>query len=367
MKLKEYDMKYRNTTNTSTRVAARGYSLVEICFSLVIMALVMGVLMPTMNQIRLQARGVSSADNLMTIGQARDLYAQDNKDRIYTYTWRAGEVYLMPDGTQRIENSDMAAAQRQNQEIIMRRTGRINGQFKIKSVSSRIPHRRYVHLIIMDEMAGDDDASFLNSVFADPADGDLLNWQEQPSFYSVPSGIPYAGGWADDGFENDNNWPTNTIRQRWAFGTSYHSVPSAWQPDGFNGETVYVPIRTTPHLYLSSGSGSVDLTGRLMSDVRFPDKKVHLFEEFDRERKRQPYFAYGQATVDKLMFDGSINSQRSSQSNDAMSPDQPGEIWKTRYVPLDTFPIPLDGLGSSHEINMRFMWTDLGLQGVDYD
>ncbi len=332
------------------------------------MALVMGVLLPTMNQVRLQAQGVSSADNLMTIGQARDLYAQANKDRIYTYTWRAGENYIMPDGRIRNESSDLAAAQRQNQEIIMRRTGRTTGPFKIQNMISRIPHRRFAHLVLMDGMAGDDDSNFLNPVFADPSDGDLLNWQEQPSSYAIPSGVPYAGGQPDDGYENDSSWGQIPVRQRWAFGTSFQSVPFAWQPDGFDGESVYVPISSTTHLYTQSGQGgSVDLSGRHMTDVAFPSKKVHLFEEFDRERKRQPYFAYGQAAVDKLMFDGSINSQPSSQSNDARSPGFPAEPWRSRYVPLETFPIPLDGLGSSHEINLRFMWTDLGLQGVDYD
>ena len=359
-------MKYRNTTNTS--MSAHGYSIIEVCLSLVIMALVMGVLMPTMNQVRLQARGVSSADNLMTIGQARDLYAQDNKDRIYTYSWRAGENYIMPDGRVRNESSDLAAAQRQNQEIIMRRTGRTDGQFKILNLSSQLPHRRFAHLVLMDAMAGDDDSNFPSPVFADPADGDLLNWQEKPESYFVPSGIPYAGGHPDFGYEDNSTWVQSAVRQRWAFGTSYQSTPFAWQPDGINGsEPVYIPLVSTPHFYTTSGFGSVDISGRHMSDVAFPSKKVHLFEEFDRERKRQPYFAYGQATVDKLMFDGSINSQRSSQSNDAVSPDQPGLTWKTRYVPLDTFPIPLDGLGSNNESDMRFMWTDLGLQGVDYD
>jgi len=360
-------MKYRNTTNTSMRASARGYSLIEICLSLVIMALVMGVLMPTMNQVRLQARGVSSADNLMTIGQARDIYAQDNKDRIYTYSWRAGENYIMPDGRIRNESTDMQAAIRQNQEIIMRRSGRITGSTKIQHIGGQIPHRRFAHLVLMDEMAGDDNSTFPNPVFADPADGDLLNWQEQPEYYFVPSGVPYAGGETPFGYHDGGSLVTTASRQRWAFGSSYQSTPSAWQPDGFNGEGVFVPIINTPHLFASSGSGSVDITGRYMSQVAFPSKKVHLFEEFDRERKRQPWFAYGQATVDKLMFDGSINSQASSQSNDAVSPARPSEIWKAPYVPLDTFPIPLDGFGSNHELNMRFMWTDLGLQGVDYD
>ncbi len=343
----------------------RGFSLIELIATIVILVVLAGAIAPALGQIRHQARAATSADNLMQIGQARDMYAKDNTDRIFTYTWRAGETYTMPNGQTRTPNSAQEAASRQNEEILMRRTQRINGVSKIRHDSARLTHRRSVHVVLMDYMAGDDDASFANLVFVDPADGDLLNWQERPLDYlSDSNGLPYADG-APSGYDDNSVWFQLAVRQRWSFGTSYFSTPFAWQGDG--PDNVYGPVESTPHLYMANGSP--DLSGRYMNQVQSPSRKVHMFEEFDREQKRQPYFAYGSARSDKLMFDGSINSQASSSSQPSVHPTYPdGPIWKQRYVPLHVFPIPMiGGLGSNRELNMRYMWTKNGLQGFDYN
>lgn len=320
-------------------------------------------LAPALAQVRTQSRTESSAANLMAIGQGRDMYAKDSKDRIYTYSWRAGVPYLMPDGTTRTSGTQAEAASRQNQEIIMRRTGRISGTSKILSFSSRLPHRRFSHLVIMDYLAGDDDSKFAGPLFADPEDQDLLNWQERPLDYlAVGSGLPYADGSPGPGYDFDPNWQSNTVLQRWPFATSYFSTPFAWQNDG--PRDVYVPISSSPHLF--TAVGNPDLSGRYMHQVLSPDKKVHLFEEFDRQQKRFPYFAYDHAQPEKLMFDGSINTQVSGEARSSVSPSNPNQDWTQRYVPLDVFPIPVDGLNSNQLLNMRYMWTKDGLQGYDY-
>ncbi len=342
-----------------------GFSLIELIATIVILVVLAGAIAPALGQIRHQARAATSADNLMQIGQARDMYAKDNTDRIFTYTWRAGETYTMPNGQVRTPNSAQEAASRQNEEILMRRTGRINGLSKIRHDPSRLAHRRSVHIVLMDSMAGDDDALFPNPVFADPADGDLLNWHERPEDYlAQASGLPYADGQAPLGYDQNSVWLQTAVRQRWSFGTSYFSTPFAWQGDG--PEDVYGPVESTPHLYMANGTP--DLSGRFMNQVQFPSRKVHMFEEFDREQKRQPYFAYGSARPDKLMFDGSINTRASNASNPAAHPTNPGgPVWKQRYVPIHVFPIPMiGGLGSNRELDMRYMWTRHGLQGIDY-
>jgi len=349
----------------STLPTPRGFSLIELIATIAILIVLAGAIAPALGQIRSQSRAATSADNLMQIGQARDMYATDNTDRIFTYTWRAGETYTMPNGQTRTPNSAQEAASRQNEEILGRRTGRINGISKIRHDSARLAHRRFVHVVLMDYLAGDDDAAFANPIFVDPADGDLLNWQERPLDYTEQnSGLPYAEGQAPSGYDQNNVWLQTAVRQRWSFATSYFSISFAWQGDGPNN--VYGPISSTPHLY--SANGTPDLSGRLMNQVLFPSRKVHLFEEFDREQKRQPYFAYGSARPDKLMFDGAINSQASNGSQSSVHPTNPnGSIWKQRYLPLHIFPIPaIGGLGSNRELDMRYMWTKNGLQGFDY-
>ena len=343
-------------------VRPRAFSLLEVLVSIVAVVMVGGVLVPAMGSLRDEAQNTQSRANLMQIGQSRDQYAADNKGRIFTYTWRAGEPHVMPDGRTRTGNSDVEAASYQSQEIIMRRTGRINGVFKILTLQGHIPHRRFSHLVLMDYMAGDDDEAFPGEVFADPADGDLLNWQERQLDYGQGSSVPYVQQ-ALQGYDQNNSWTLLATRQRWAFGTSYQSVPYAWQGDG--PDNIYIPISSTPHLY--SSSGSPDLSGRYINQVAFPAQKVHLHEEFDREQKRFPWFAYDHAKPEKLMFDGSINSQPSGEAHDSVNPAQPGQVWRQRYVPLDTFPIPLGGFGDNTLLNMRYRWTEGGLQGIDYD
>jgi Tfp pilus assembly protein PilE len=343
-----------------------GFTLIELVSMVVIISAIAGAIAPALGQIRAESRGANSAANLMQIGEARGMYAKDNADRIFTYTWRAGETYIMPDGRTRIPNSTTEAASYQNQEILMRRTGRIDGAFKIRSDSATLSHRRFVHLVLMDFIAGGDDESFPSPVFVDPDDGDLLNWQERPlDFLAQASGLPYANGSPPSGYDSNSVWGTVAVRQRWSFGTSYFSSPFAWQGDG--PTDVYGPVSSSPHLF--SASGSPDLSGRYMNQVLFPSRKVHMFEEFDREQKRQPYFAYGTARPEKLMFDGAINSSASQISRSSVHPTDPdGPVWKQTYVPLHVFPIPvIQGLGSTRELNMRYMWTKNGLQGFDYN
>jgi hypothetical protein len=183
------------------------------------------------------------------------------------------------------------------------------------------------------------------------------------------SGVPYANGSYSNYYADDPIWNTIPVRQRWAFASSYNSVPHAWQGDG--SENVYVPVDGTPHRYRAIGNAL--LGRRHLSEVCFPSQKVHMHEEFDFEQTRYPFFAYDHARPEKLMFDGSINSRPSGEAHTSVSPEDFGQVqpdfvpeWTQVYVPLDAFPAPVDGLGSQEELNMRYCWTLYGLQGIGF-
>ena len=338
-------------------------TLVETLITIGMIGIVITSVVPALAAVRGDALNEMSKANLMQLGQARDQYAMDNADQIFSYSWRAGETYTMPDGRTRTANSDQEAAANQNSEILLRRTQRLSGQFKIRTAFNRLPHRRFSHLVILDELAGNDNEVFNNSLLAiDPADQNVLTWHERPLEYGADSGVPYSDG-IPNGYEDDFNWVGLENKQRWTFASSYQVVPYAWQGDG--PDNVYAPVASTPHLYQSIGTP--ELGRRLMGDVAFPAQKVHMHEEFDFEQKRYPYFAYDHAIPEKLMFDGSINSQSSGDANSSYSPANPSEEWTQTYIPLDTYPIPLGGLNDPTQLNMRYRWTLNGLQGVDYD
>ncbi len=348
-------------------------SLIELLVGLVVVTTLTLTILPAMATVRDQSQNEMSRANLMAFGQGRDQYALDHKDRIFSYTWRAEETYIMPDGRTKTFNDDQSAAAYQNGEILMRRTGRIRGQYKIQSFDARIPHRRYSHLILLDYLSDSSEAFQTNRLGIDPADENQLVWHERPLQYNESgSGFPYMNG-IPSGYDDDTNWPTNPVRQRWPFASSYQVIPHAWQGDGNEG--VYRPTTDSPHLF--TGGDGIILGRRYTSEVAFPAQKVHMHEEFDYEQSRYPYFAYDHARPEKLMFDGSINSRPSGEANDSVSPDDydlnnPQDpkfypVWTQRYVPLDAFPIPLGGFDDDTELNMRYRWTLFGLQGVDYD
>ncbi|MBO6514714.1 MAG: hypothetical protein JJ974_12185 [Phycisphaerales bacterium] len=288
----------------------------------------------------------------------------DHEDRIFSFTWRAGEPYLnLQNGKMTVSQDDLGAAARQVQNILHRATGRTSGEFRIQNPNTRLMHRRWSHLVLADYMGG----SVTDPMWADPADTNQLNWQLNPLDYQEGSSVPYANGQpAEAGYDDLVSWQETRITQLWPFASSYQVVPHAWMQDYGNQ---YFPTATTPHVFLSNGF-SITLGERRFDDVRFPSAKVHMFEEFDRELAGSPYFAYDHAAPTKLMFDGSINTAMSGLAASSVSSDdyRYGRkiVWEQTYVPLDTFPVPLGGLGDETLLNMRYRWTLGGLSGVDY-
>ena len=346
----------------TNRFKKRGFTLVETVAVVGTVSLLLGVLAPAVKQARVSARGSVSAANLAFIGQGTAMYAADNQGKLFTYTWTPGR-HDFPDGKSRQSTSFTEAAAFQNWALLMRRTGRISGEDRILNASTRAPHRKYSHLILMDYL----DLPFPSQHFADPLDANLLQWQANPTDISLANNIPYAvGANVPAGFDDPSGWNITGVRQRWAFSSSYMRTVAAWNPDGLNGEPAFIPIPATPHLF--QGSSFIDLaTGRRMSEVAFPSAKVHFFEEFDRRQAGSPYFAYDHAAPLKAMFDGSINDRPSGEANPSWNSALGKTPWRQTYVPIHTFPVPLDGLGSTTLLSQRYRWTMGGLKGTDYN
>lgn len=337
-------------------------TLVELCTVLVALSLLGLVIVPMLGAARQQARGMSSAQKLMVIGQSGMMYAQDNANRLFSYTWRAGGVYVMPDGRTKTPISDQDAAALQNQEILARRTDRVRGIYKIQNASARLPQRRFTHLVLMDYL----DAPFPSDLFIDPNDANQFVWSANPLEYGPDSSVPYAKN-AQPGYDSDPNWSSTPVRQRWAFGSSYQVVPDAWQPSRFGQR--YIPVAETPHLLQFVGNPNVEgwlSNGRKITDVLHNANKVWMYEEFDRDRADPLYFGYDDAECEKLMFDGSVNSWASGIAAPSVVPEHGIYHWQQKYVPLDTFPLPTGGLGDSTLVSQRYRWTYAGLAGINY-
>ena len=346
----------------------RGFTLIETGATIVVMSLLGMTVAPALEKARSVSQGVSSAANLQSIGQGAGAYGFSNQDRLFSYSWRANVAYLMPDGRTKTGITDQGAAANQNTEILLRRTGRLDGESRIFTNSGRSPQRRFNHLVLLDFL----NESLESTKYIDPSDGQLLFWNANPLEYLEDvNTLPYYqsqdGGYVPGlGFDDDSGWTTNQSIQRWTFGSSYQCVPSSWQFDFPNVR--YRPVAFTPNLFTSSGAAQLlDLhTGRRFEEVAYPSQKVWIHEEFDREQAGNPFFAYNQARVEKLMFDGSVNNWRSGDANASVVEEDGLQPWRQTYVPLHQFPIPLGGLGDPTLLSQRFRWTMFGLRGVDY-
>lgn len=335
-----------------------GFSLVECVVLVAIAGLFVAVAVPMLGAARLQMRGMESDHKLMVIGQGGEMYSRDNGGRIFSFSWRAGGTYMLPNGQIRTPSTQSDAAAFQEQEVLMRLSGRISGNFKILDNSGQFAPRRMSHIVLIDHLG----LSLGDELFIDPADSNQFEWSQNPLSYGPGSGVPYADG-VSPGYEEGQNWLNTSARQRWAYASSFQVIASAWNSDFPNPRVL--PISSTPHQY-QIVNGSDATAGRFRSEVLFPSAKVYMFEEFDRERNGTPYFAYPVARPSKLMFDGSINTDRTSMAERIVLREFGFGEWTQFYKPLDRFPIPLGGLNSTQMLNPRYQWTTQGLHGMDF-
>jgi prepilin-type N-terminal cleavage/methylation domain-containing protein len=349
---------------------SRAFSLIELTMVLAVVASASAVLAPSLSRVRSSMQGMTSEGNLLSIGQGSGMYALDNGDRIFTYSWRAGVPQLnIRSGNMIVPASDSQAASYQARDILWRSTGRINGPGRLFAPLDRLMHRRYSHLVLADYLGG----NVSDPLWVDPADAQQLSWQANPLEYlednnTIPYGVDYPSG----DYESSFGWDDVAVRQFWTYGSSYQQSNNAWL---FDDVATYTPQFETPHLYANRGHPSgANVAQRFTSEVRFPSAKVFMFEEFDREQNGMPYFMYDHAAPAKLMFDGSINTAMTGLARPGVNPgfelhdreNDEQDMYYQIYLPLDKFPLPVFGSDKDRELIHRYRWTSGGLSGLDY-
>jgi prepilin-type N-terminal cleavage/methylation domain-containing protein len=320
----------------------RAFTLVELLLVIAIVAMLIGVLLPALGEARRAGRQAVCLSNLSQLGRTHTSYWSDYRGRMASYSWEPRQAYSQwPE----LNNAGtyQAAAMRQAVDILRRLADRTD----VGPINSRIPHRRYSHLILNDH-AGE---RLPERSMACPEDRTLIGWQQRP--YDV----------------DPRPRPTNDAQfdKIWPYSSSYQFVPATWAMDQ-RERTNTVSQYSADHNLM--WMGGLPLGRRRADEVRFPSQKVAVFDFHDRHSSKIGiYHAYERAVSPQLFFDGSAFARRTIDANPGFNPDNPQSPQATvyQYNPalLGFEPPTLNGQ-PSELVRGFYRWTRGGLKGVDY-
>src|SRR5690606_21943591 len=185
-----------------------------------------------------------------------------------------------------------------------------------------------------------------------PEDRNRLNWQKDPR------------NLFDQGFWLPLQEPPAPDSKRWPYSSSYQVVPASYD----NSEV-------GSRIHQSGGIhrgyfvfGNMKLGNRKLGDVTFPGNKVQMHDSHQRHFSNKPprYYAYPDARMPLIFFDGSVRTEITDDSNWGWVPNSPRSNAWTRFTYQPGLwegppPLPAEALVTAH-----YRWTRGGLRGADF-
>jgi len=338
-----------------------GFTLIELLVVIAIIALLIGILLPALGEVRRVTRETICRSNLSQLGKAASSYATEFDDRIFSFTWnnQEGHSDFSDLEAQRRNGDGTQPASAQAIDIINRRAGR-----DIDAISNWIPHVLYSHLVLQDYMA----ARLPEPLVVCPEDSNRLNWQERPALLF------------DEGFWGTQQPDPTDINRRWPYSASYQLVPAGYdqnQSEFIRDSHPRGRIRQSGfHNGFIIQSPPSDIGDVRLSKVAFPGNKVWMMDEHGRHRNRFPlYYGYAEAEQPLLFFDTSVRSVKSRDVNNSWWPNNPrinteNQGMFFQYDPASWEPPLRSGSRDPVDNNDRvvfgrYRWTRGGLQGAD--
>jgi len=284
--------------------ALRGFTLIELLVVVAIIALLIGILLPTLSEARRIAKQTICSANLKMFGTGGASYAADFKDRLWSLNSYRNRTVYYSGFNQSFVYGNTAAAEEQSArdnaiDIILRRTGRND---ILRFTIPWIPTVLYNHLMMQDYLA----QTLPTKAVACPEDRALLAWQKDPQNYNnlgEPSPAPPGT------LSNDN--------KRWPYSSSYRNVVSWWSRD-YDTASQGAWYQVDAGFFQRRGglSAEGDIGKRVQTEVAHPGSKIVMYDWGSRHfTKKSIFFLYPDAKQPFLFFDNSVRNKETADAN----------------------------------------------------